>query len=586
MKSICGYAKFNNDNTIINPFENQDRFFSDNFCLINTTYEFEGLKVVFDGSIFNLSEFNDGGNFDCAEKVIARCYRKYGIDAFAKFEGAFAIAIYDVINKEIILARDKIGSKPLYYYFENGELLFSSKLKSLIRSNKVPKVLNKEALSVYLQLTYVPAPFSMIENVYKVMPATAIKLDANANFTTKKYWKLKIEPSEYITDYELAKKQLKEAVFSATEKRLIGNVGALLSGGFDSSIIVGVASKIKTTPIDTFTIKFDDGVYDETELAKLVAEKVGSNHNVIDFRKLDMIEVVDSILEDMDEPYGDSSIIASYAVSKEAKLKVNAVLSGDGGDELFAGYNRYLVSYYNSIFNKVPKFIRSGIIKPISKILPPQSGIKRKVDKFLSVAELSVFEQRKILMSIGFKKEELAMLNVDRYVNNMNFIEDIFNEYPNVDVQTRAQYIDFNVVLEGDMMTKGEKTLNMTGLEVRSPLLDESVVSLSYKLPSNFKIDKKRRKIILKETFADLLPQELFTARKHGFGVPMERWLVSELKNLLLKYTSEDYISRQGLFNYRYINNLAHSHIEKKQNKFSELWAFIVFQNWYEKVFM
>lgn len=586
MKSICGYTKFNNDNTIINPFENQDRFFSDNFCLINTTYEFEGLKVVFDGSIFNLSEFNDGGNFDCAEKVIARCYRKYGIDAFAKFEGAFAIAIYDVINKEIILARDKIGSKPLYYYFENGELLFSSKLKSLIRSNKVPKVLNKEALSVYLQLTYVPAPFSMIENVYKVMPATAIKLDANANFTTKKYWKLKIEPSEYITDYELAKKQLKEAVFSATEKRLIGNVGALLSGGFDSSIIVGVASKIKTTPIDTFTIKFDDGVYDETELAKLVAEKVGSNHNVIDFRKLDMIEVVDSILEDMDEPYGDSSIIASYSVSKEAKLKVNAVLSGDGGDELFAGYNRYLVSYYNSIFNKVPKFIRSGIIKPISKILPPQSGIKRKVDKFLSVAELSVFEQRKILMSIGFKKEELAMLNVDGYVNNMNFIEDIFNEYPNVDVQTRAQYIDFNVVLEGDMMTKGEKTLNMTGLEVRSPLLDESVVSLSYKLPSNFKIDKKRRKIILKETFADLLPQELFTARKHGFGVPMERWLVSELKNLLLKYTSEDFISRQGLFNYSYINNLAHSHIEKKQNKFSELWAFIVFQNWYEKVFM
>ena len=168
----------------------------------------------------------------------------------------------------------------------------------------------------------------------------------------------------------------------------------------------------------------------------------------------------------------------------------------------------------------------------------------------------------------------------------MNFIEDIFNEYPNVDVQTRAQYIDFNVVLEGDMMTKGEKTLNMTGLEVRSPLLDESVVSLSYNLPSNFKIDKKRRKIILKETFADLLPQELFTARKHGFGVPMERWLVSELKNLLLKYTSEDFISKQGLFNYSYINNLAHSHIEKKQNKFSELWAFIVFQNWYEKVFM
>lgn len=586
MKSICGYAKFNNDDTITNPFENQDGFFSDSFCLINTIDEFEGLKVVYDGSIFNLLEFNNDGNFDCAEKVIARCYRKYGIDAFAKFEGAFAIAIYDLINKEIILARDKIGSKPLYYYFGKGELLFSSKLKSLIRSNKVPKALNKEALSVYLQLTYVPAPFSMVENVYKVMPATAIKLDANANFTTNKYWELKIEPDDYITDYESAKKQLNEAVYSATKKRLIGNVGALLSGGFDSSIIVGVASKIKTTPIDTFTIKFDDGVYDETELAKLVADKVGSNHNVIDFRKFDMIEVVDSILEDMDEPYGDSSIIASYAVSKEAKLKVDAVLSGDGGDELFAGYNKYLVSYYNSIFNKIPKFIRSGIIKPISKILPPQSGIKRKVDKFLSVAELSVFEQRKILMSIGFKKEELAMLNVDGYVSNMNFIEDIFNEYPNVDVQTRAQYIDFNVVLEGDMMTKGEKTLNMTGLEVRSPLLDESVVSLSYNLPSNFKIDKKRRKIILKETFADLLPQELFTARKHGFGVPMERWLVSELKNLLLKYTSEDFISKQGLFNYSYINNLAHSHIEKKQNKFSELWAFIVFQNWYEKVFM
>ena len=586
MGYICGYAKLNNIDTLSNPFGVEDGLFSDDFCLINCATDYEGLRVAFDGTIFNILDFNDGDNFESVEKIIAKCYRKYGFKAFLNFEGAFAIAIYDTVNKEIILARDKIGSKPLYYYFEKGELLFSSKLKDLINTNKVPKILDKEALSVYLQLTYVPAPFSMIENVYKVEQATSIKIDVNGNLKKEKFWELQINPDNYLTDYELAKKQLKDAVFSATEKRLYGSVGALLSGGFDSSIIVGVASKIKTTPIDTFTIKLDDEVYDESELANIVAKKCGARHNVIDFRSYDMFDVVDDVLKNMDEPYGDSSIISSYGVAKYAKSKVDTVLSGDGGDELFAGYSRYLVSYYNKVFSKVPKFVRNGIIRPLSKVLPGYSSIRRKVDKFLRVADMSVFEQRKTLMSVGFKKDELVSLQKCGYVNDMSFIEELFNKHPNIDEQTRAQFIDFNVVLEGDMMVKGDKTLKMSGVEVRAPLLDEKVVSLSYNMPSKFKIDDKRRKIILKETFDELLPKELYSAPKHGFGVPMADWLGKELKDLLFKYTSKEFIENQGLFNCDYVNLLVNNHVTKKQNRFSELWTFIVFQNWYENVFM
>lgn len=583
--NICGLAKFNN-RELKNPFHKNEEFFTDSFCCINKGVDCDGLKVLFDGVIYNLEDFKEENLSDCAEIIIAKNYRKYGVESFSKYEGTFAIAIYDFENRQVILARDKIGGKPLYYYFENGEFLFSSKLKDIIDTGIVPKTVDKDALSVYLQLTYVPAPFSMIEKVYKVMPASAVILNGNGEIESVKYWELEINPHNFIKDYSIAKSKLKEEVFKSVERRLKGNVGALLSGGFDSSIVVGVASQISSEKLNAFTIKFSDKYYDESNLARLVIEKNNAIHNVVDFSNYNLLNVIEEVFENMDEPYGDSSIISSYIVSKEAKLKVDAVLSGDGGDELFAGYNRYLVSHYNALFKKVPRFMRNGIIKPCSKIFGAHTYLRRKIDKFLYVAEKDVYEQRKALISLGFKGEELQSLMKNSYVNEMVFVKEIFDKYPMLDSQTKAQLIDFNVVLEGDMMTKAYKTFDMTNLLIKSPLLDKSVIELSYNMPSNFKIKGKDRKIILKDAFKEYLPQELYTAKKHGFGVPMRGWISNELKPLLLKYSSKDFLEKQGLFNYESINAIIEEHTSNRKSRWSELWAFIVFQNWYETIFL
>lgn len=547
--------------------------------------------IVFNGELYNFLDLRKeliakGHIFSTNSdtEVVLHGYEEYGTEFFKRMEGMYAFCIYDIKSKEWTIVRDRIGEKPLYYYNSDKCFLFASELKSLLSTNLITKTIDKEALSIYFQLTYIPAPYSILKDVFKLPPASYMKIDPSGNVSINKYWTLSLSNDDCFQDYEWCKNQLRELFFQSVEKRMISDVpiGAFLSGGFDSTIVVGTMSQISDKPINTFTIGFNEKEHDESELAALVAKKHNTNHRVLPLDWNEAVNNIQLILSNMDEPFADSSLIATYTVSKMAKEYVSVVLTGDSGDELFAGYNKYLISYYSDKYLKVPKIIRKGMIEPGAALLPSQSPLSRKINKVIGSAEMDIFEQRKYMMSLGFKPNELKLLLKNGVISEMDFIREQYNSL-NSEEQTRAQFVDLNTVLEGDMLTKVDRGSMLASLETRVPMLDRNVIELAFNMPAKFKINNKERKIILKDTFRDLIPDELFNAPKHGFSVPIARWLEVDLKDQLLKYADKEFIDEQGLFNYEYIQHVISEHLTHKKNRFSELWAFYVFQDWYHR---
>lgn len=589
---------------IIHRGPNSEGLFADEFCALGMRRlsiidlqdgnqpiwnETRDKLILFNGELYNFRCLREelkikGHQFQTHSdtEVVLHGFEEYGTEFFDKMEGMYAFAIYDLVKREWTIVRDRIGEKPLYYYQNDNVFLFGSELKSLLKTGLIQKRINREAMSIYFQLTYIPAPFSIIENVFKLPPASYMQIDAVGNMKIEKYWELKLTNDDRYQDYEWCKKQLRETLLKSVENRMISDVplGAFLSGGFDSTIVVGAMSQLSDKPVNTFTIGFNDKQHDESALAALVAKKNNTNHKVLNLDWNEAISNIETILANMDEPFADSSLIATYTVSKMAKEYVSVILTGDAGDELFAGYNKYLISYYSDRYNRIPKIFRKGIIEPSSRLLPANSTLARKVNKVIGSANMDIFEQRKYLMSLGFKPAELEQLLKNKEIPDMAFIREQY-EALSCEEQTRAQFVDLNTVLEGDMLTKVDRGSMLASLETRVPMLDRKLIELAFNMPARFKINNKDRKIILKDTFRDFIPKELFSAPKHGFMVPVEQWLENDLKNQLLKYSDKEFLEEQGLFDYEYINRVIDEHMTHKFNRFSELWAFYVFQEWY-----
>lgn len=602
MGGICGFIglgrQFNNE-YMLNVVKtmnsalyenNQGYIFADSNCVIcgNETYvQNESHIIFFHGDLYNKKELaHKYGAEDCneAETCLAG-WQKDGNRLLERLSGKFLLIIYDKVNKKLIAARDKVGSKQMYYYKNDECFLFCTELGGLLSTDIVPKKVDKRGLSQYLQLTYIPAPISIIDSVKKVNAAVKFSLDKDGHIDEKEYWNITNKASKNAVDFKKCKDELKELLYESVKNKmeLYEDSGAFLSGGFDSSIVVGIMADLSERPIKTFTIGYGDKQYDESSLAGIVAKKNGTDHTVLKLDWNNVSENIDTILEGLDEPYADSSLIATYAVCRLAKKCTSVAFMGDAGDELFAGYNKYLISYYGNKYKKIPCFLRKRVIEPLVKLIPATSTLRRKISKVIASAELSILEQRKLLMSLGFKPEELKKLMIDGFVDDMNFIDRHYEFLSCADEQTKAQYIDFKTVLEGDMLPKVELAGRFSGLKTCAPILDDKIVKFAYSIPTEFKINKTNRKIILKETFRYLLPDELFSAPKHGFAVPIGAWLENELKDRLLEFSSKDFLEKQGLFDYGYINEIMEEHFTHRKNRYSELWAFFVFQNWYKK---
>jgi asparagine synthase (glutamine-hydrolysing) len=555
------------------------------------------LLIIFNGEIYNYKSLKAdlvgfGHIFKTSSdtEVILHAFEEYGTDCFKKLKGMYALAIYDLKKEKIIITRDLAGEKPLHYYIDEERLVFASEIKSMFCSDKIKKQIDKDALNRYLSLTYIPAPLTIYKNIYKLLPGHYIEVDLKGNHKITKYWDIVYDDKKLITDYDECKNILRETMFNAVEECMVADVpvGAFLSGGIDSSTVVGIMSRLSKKPIDTFTICYKDKYFDESDLARKTAEINKTNHHEFILDYDEVFDEIDNIVNALDEPFADSSAIPTYMVSKHASKHVKTVLTGDAGDELFAGYQKYLIGYYAAKFNKIPKILKEGIIKKAVYAIPDKTPITRKARKVIDNANKSVFEQRLNLMSLGFKDYEKIRLLNSKYqiMGSLDFIKEYYNVYEGKTAEiSLAQYTDFKVVLEGDMFHKVDRMSMHHSLETRSPIVHKDVVELAARIPSKYKINDKNTKMILKDTFKDILPPDVLKGKKRGFSVPIGKWLSSQLKDELLRLLDKDFINAQGLFNYNFIKEILDEHMSMKKNRFSELWLLFVFQRWYKREF-
>lgn len=556
--------------------------------------------IVFNGEFFNYhnyrKQFLQQGVIFKSEsdtEVLLQLYINYGLQFLEHINGFFALALYDTLEKKLILARDRYGVKPLYVYEDDHVLIFASELKSIFEFG-TKKEINHNALLEYLQINYINAPLTIMQGVRKMQTASySMYHCSDGKFATMKheqsYYEIKHDPSAYIHDYESAKAQLHQLLTDAVHRRLVADVplGAFLSGGIDSSIICAIASN-QVNKLSTFSIGYaDEKFFDETTYANLVAKKLNTHHTVFSLRNDDLFYNLFDVLNSIDEPFADSSAIAVYILSKETRKHVTVALSGDGADELFAGYNKHAAEWrmqHNAMLSNV-----LGAAAPLLNLLPKSRNNKitntfRQMHRFAEGASLSTAQRYYRWISYCQLQEAKQLLLHNDDHNFLQHQQSLTSALHNSIDFNSVLMADVNIVLQNDMLVKVDTMSMANSLEIRNPFLDYTVVDFAFKCPPHFKIDKHNRKKILKETFRNRLPEEIFHRGKHGFEVPLLKWLRNDLNALIREdLLNKSFVQSQGIFNYNQIEKIiAQLHSNNPGEATARIWALIVFQYWWK----
>lgn len=553
------------------------------------------VTIVFNGEIYNFLDVKDeclklGYKFNTTSdtEVIIAGYQLWGIEGvLARLEGMFAFCIYDRSKNLIFIARDRFGEKPLYYQKENGKFTFASELKAF-RPNLKKYSLDKEAMNLFLALSYIPAPYCIYQEVRKLEAGHYMQIDSDINVEDRCYYDLAERIKEPITDsYEEAKKHIRDLVYDSVRMRMIADVptGSFLSGGIDSSIVSTVMAELSKEPIQTFSIGFKEKDFDESERAQLVADKIKSRHmlHYLDFN--DVVDCLSEIVDYYDEPFSDSSAIPSYYVAKLAHEKVKVVLTGDSADEIFAGYNKYVGRYYANKFRNLPSIIKRSIIffKDHCPVNQHTNILIRKLRKLIATAESTDFEIYYNLMCMGFSDEKRMRLLKGDFFDVKGLIKKTYDECPSDELLNKEQYCDVKYVLEGQMFTKVDRACLHNSLENRTPILDTRIVEYSLRMNPEYRLQVTNKKRIFKDAFKEMLPDDTTKFSKKGFGVPVGYWLRNELKSELDSYINKSFIEQQGLFNYDFIKEIYDKHMSGAEYNDATLWNLFVFQRWYNK---
>jgi asparagine synthase (glutamine-hydrolysing) len=563
--------------------------------------------IVFNGEIFNYKSLkedlvNKGIKFrtESDTEVLLNLFIAEGKACLNKLNGFFAFAIYNHQSKELFIARDRYGIKPLIYTIQNDYFCFASELKALLKF-EFPKKINYAALMQYFHLNYIAGNHSIFEGVHKLAPGHFAIFKNNA-LNVQAYYQIphvKEEETQNL-DFNESCNKLYQLLNDAVKLRMIADVplGAFLSGGIDSSIITALAAK-HTQKLNTFSIGFkDEPLFDETAYAQIVAKKCQTNHTVFSLTNQNLYEHLNDMLAYIDEPFADSSALNVFILSQQTRKKVTVALSGDGADEMFAGYNKHAAAY--AVLNNQYQIKSLKHIAPIFKFIPQSRNTKygnliRQFDKLTSGAKLN--DAERYWRWAGFyEQKHLLNLFTPKVINNQvldNFNANklsLLSEFDDSKHQTMNQVLltDMKMVLTGDMLTKVDSMSMANSLEVRVPFLDYRVVDFAFNLPDKFKINHNNRKIILKEAFKNDLPQEIFHRGKKGFEVPLLKWFKTDLKSLIVDdLLSEKLIEEQQIFNYNYIQSLIKKLFSSNPgDTVAKVWALIVFQTWYKKYYL
>lgn len=555
--------------------------------------------MVYNGEFFNYKEHKEalqkqGINFSTTgdTEVLLQLYITKGEKFLAEVNGFFAFAIYDSLEKTLFIARDRFGIKPLFYSEQNGEFLFASEMQAMLKY-PITKDIDTASLLQYLQLNYLPAPYTIIKGIQKFPVGHWCKLKAGEaisfhSFAPENYSGIEQHSAG---SFEEAKKTYYNLLDDAVQKRLISDVplGTFLSGGLDSSAVTAIAARHKKG-LMSFSIGYkDEPIFDESRYAEMVGKHLKTNHHTFMLDSNDLYDELFKVLDGMGEPFGDSSAIPMHILSRKTREYVTVALSGDGGDELMAGYNKHRAEY---------KLQHAGYYKtltttalPFLRMLPQSrnsrlGNLTRQGIRFAEGAKMSTQERYWRWASIAKAREALDLLNMGNgqleHINQqrkhelLKDITDDFNSLLSTDVK---------LVLQNDMLVKTDLMSMANSLEVRVPLLDYRLVNYLFSLPAEYKITAVSQKRILRESVAHLLPEEILTRKKHGFEVPLLKWFKTELRSKIEnEWLNEKAIVEQGIFNPKAIKELKQKlYSSSPQDSVARIWGLIVFQHWYKK---
>jgi len=552
--------------------------------------EDETIKVVFNGEIYNFQDLRKdlilrGHRFKSQtdSEVIIHQYEEDGVDCFKKFNGMFAIAIWDSHQEKLILARDRYGQKPLYWTLVNHTLVFASEIKSILHHPLVKRELNPLAVYQYFSFDYVPQPQTIFKNINKLANGSFL-IFKNNKVSLDEYYKIEI--NEEKIGFQSAVENLEELLENSVKKRLIADVpiGVFLSGGIDSSVITYFAKKYKQN-IKTFSIGFDESSFDESSYAEQVSKFFKTDHYHKKFKSTDLLDVIPEVIEKLDEPFGDSSILPTYLLSKFTAGKVKVALGGDSGDELLMGYpNHQVQKIISSIGLANLKF--RGISKLLEKSLPVS-------DKNLTF----FYKIKRYSHSLNFSGLYRDFLNIGGYIGGLEnlfkfkaepkelfgFTREFLDQYHDKKYLEKINLLFLKYYLQDDILFKVDRASMYNSLEVRAPFLDFQLADFINSLPLNYKLKGLETKCILKELMKDKLPKNIIYRKKKGFGIPLTQWLKKDLKNYMLEVLSKEEIIKTNIFNYDFVNKLIKEHLNNKKDNRKILWNLIIFQNWYKK---
>jgi asparagine synthase (glutamine-hydrolysing) len=573
--------------------------------------EDKSICVIYNGEIYNFNSIRDelekrGHRFysNTDTEVIVHAYEEYGENCISIFNGMFAFAIYDIDKKKLFIARDRLGIKPLYYYFKNGKFAFASEIKAILEDKEIKRKVNLDALNKFITLRYIPEGNTIFKNIHRLLAGHYITYDlCKNNLKISKYWDISIDDANILHKPEsFFAKRIRDLLADSVKKRLISDVplGVYLSGGLDSSSVVAMMRHINpSSTIKTFSVGFEhDIIGNELKYAKLVSEYFNTDHKEFVI-KADVIKLLPKIVWHLDEPMSDPATIPNYVLSENAKKYVTVILTGDGGDDIFAGYDQHKFPVVINNMRHVPSIIKKKAMPLILRMTPKvvldriykySSATGEKIferfSKFVSCIDankaksyleiISVFDEdergKLFKKNIKTKIKEFCLhdrINFNYFRKKQNFLNQLL-------------YMEIKRYLPEDLLMKPDKMCMAYGIEARVPFLDHILVEFSFKIPPELKLKKLTAKYILKKSLSNMLPKEILQRKKQTFQLPIDQWIEKDLKPTFKELLSKEDIEKQGYFNYRFIEKIFKNYKKSKLFYGRQLWSLLTFQLWYK----
>jgi len=554
--------------------------------------EDETIWVVFNGEIYNFPdlrpELEDRGHrfyTNTDTEVIVHLYEEHGANCVRKLRGMFAFAVYDERRRHLLLARDRLGIKPLYYAFKNGRLLFGSEIKAILAAAPELKELDSQGILHYFHFGYIPDPLTAFTDIKKLPPGYVLEF-ADGKLTTRQYWNLPEFGTHMRRPEEECLEEMEQRLAEAVRIRLISDVplGALLSGGVDSSLVVALMARASSKPVETFTIAFQNEDYNEAHHARLVAQRFGTKHHELVVEP-NIMETLEGLTRTLEEPFADSSMIPTYHVCQMARQHVTVALSGDGGDELFAGYDRYRINYRRRYFDIIPSTVGSWYRERVYPRLP--RGLRgRKFSYNITLPQRERYLD--IPTFLPGLDREFSILSEDfrAFAKHIADPWDTFRNYyesaPACDLLSRMQYLDVKTYLAGDILTKVDRMSMATSLEARVPILDHMFVEWATGLPPQWKLRGSKQKYILKKLAERVgVPREVLYRPKQGFALPLNHWFRAELKKELLEILLEKRTLQRGYLREQAVRQLLDAHLSGRRDHKGSIWLLLIFELWH-----